>query len=100
MTSGSGRADSVGSSAPIISPVRNSASSRITTSPDRPRPDACDRATKMIRDPLWNSKASSPFENDTFEMRAASAGLERYSFSTDRKASCEVLYRCADHTTS
>ena len=51
-TCGSLRDDNVGNSAPIIGGVNANASSRYTTSPEKPLPDDDDRATLTMEDHL------------------------------------------------
>jgi hypothetical protein len=52
---GLGRADNVGSSAPIVDSDSLNASSRYTTSPEKPRPDDLDRAMNRMRLPFFSS---------------------------------------------
>ena len=57
-TCGFGRADKVGSSAAIASSPRLNASSRITRSPEKPRPEPDERAMNRSRFPFLSSIAS------------------------------------------
>ncbi len=108
MICGLGRARIVGISASCWISVYANASSMMTRSPEKPRPEPFERATNLIRASVSRrSKPSSPlvFEilmrtpsiSYRFSLLPTCVPSRLMSLRTRRKASIEVLYSCADH---
>jgi len=94
---GFGRDANVGMSAAICSEVSAYASSRMTRSAEKPRPEPLVRATNRSRAPERSSMPSEPFDRCTALtcLRSSSTLVNRSS--QRRNASKLVFVSCADH---
>src|SRR6266568_433482 len=93
---GFGRADSVGSSAAIWSSPSSYASSRITVSAEKPRPDPAVLATNWSRCPDFSSIISEPFAVRIRFTCRSNCRLSLTSAAMRRNASEAVLNSCAE----